>query len=181
MPKLPEFKDWQAPWEKNGTEFSADVAKKLIYDLHRDTEKLTDEKSELKGQVGELQAKVTEAERANETEAEKSARERKELEDKLASAATKDLDITRLELALEHGLTKSQAKRLVGSTPEELQADAEELIADLGLKKDEQSTEQERETPNGHTRPRRVVNPLNPQGGDTGISADQLLEQIPLI
>ena len=180
MPKLPEFKDWQAPWEKSGTEFSADVAKKFIYDLHKDAEKAHEEISGLKASNTELQTKVTEAERANETDAEKAQREKAELESKLASAGEKDLDIARLELALEHGLTKSQAKRLVGKTPDELKADAEELIADLGLKKDETHQEGEGEqTPNGRTRPARVLNPLNPQGGDTGISTEQLLKEIP--
>jgi hypothetical protein len=38
----------------------------------------------------------------------------------------------RTEVALEKGLTPSQAKRLVGSTREELEADADELLKDLG-------------------------------------------------
>jgi len=37
----------------------------------------------------------------------------------------------RIEVALEKGLTPSQAKRLVGSTREELEADADELLKDL--------------------------------------------------
>jgi len=183
MPKLPEFKDWKAPWEKSETEFNADVARKFIYDLHKDAEKLTDQVSELKSSNTELQTKVTEAERANETDAEKAAREKAELESRLASASDKDLDIARLELALEHGLTKSQAKRLVGKTPDELKADAEELIADLGLKKDDDANDGggEDQTPNGRVRPARILNPLNPGGGDTGISTEQLLKEIPRI
>lgn len=41
----------------------------------------------------------------------------------------------RSEVALEKGLTASQAKRLVGSTKEEFAADADELLADLGPNK----------------------------------------------
>lgn len=57
-----------------------------------------------------------------------------------AEAAEKELATTRLEsarnqVALEKGLTPNQAKRLVGSTPEELAADADELLADLGSTK----------------------------------------------
>lgn len=180
MAKLPEFKDWKAPWEKSGTEFSADVAKKFIYDLHKDVEVKTEENSVLKTANTELRTKVTEAERATLTDAEKAAAEKADLEKKLAEASSKDLDVARLELALEHGLTKSQAKRLVGKTPEELKADAEELIADLGIKKEESNPEDEgNQTPTGRTRPARVTNPLNPGGTDTGISTEQLLKEIP--
>jgi cell division septum initiation protein DivIVA len=181
MPKLPEFKDWKAPWEKSETEFNADVARKFIYDLHKDVEKGAEEISTLKTQNSELQTKVTETEKANMTEAEKAAHEKAELEKKLASAGEKDLEVTRLELALEHGLTKSQAKRLVGKTAEELTADAEALIEDLGLKKDESNNPDGEQTPDGRTRPRRLQNPLNPQGGDTGISTEQLLKELPRI
>lgn len=182
MPKLPEFKDWKAPWEKTGTEFNADVAKKFIYDLHKDVEGKTEENSALKTQNTELQGKVDEAQRANETEAQKADREKKELEAKLSEADGKDLEITRLKLALEHGLTESQAKRLVGKTSEELTADAEALIEDLGLKKDESNPDDQNggQPLNGRTRPARVTNPLNP-GGDTntGLSTEQLLKEIP--
>jgi uncharacterized protein YaiL (DUF2058 family) len=180
MPKLPEFKDWKAPWEKSGTEFSADVAKKFIYDLHKDVEKGTEEISTLKTQNTELQTKVTEAEKASMTDAEKAAAERAELEKKLATAGEKDLEVARLQLALKHGLTESQAKRLIGKTAEELAADAEVMIEDLGLKKDDSNPEGE-QTPNGRTRPQRLTNPLNPQGGDTGISTEQLLKELPRI
>lgn len=40
--------------------------------------------------------------------------------------------LDRLEVALEKGLSPSQAKRLVGNTREELVADADELLKDLG-------------------------------------------------
>lgn len=40
----------------------------------------------------------------------------------------------RLEVAAEKGLTLSQAKRLVGATKEELEADAEELLESFGGK-----------------------------------------------
>lgn len=46
-------------------------------------------------------------------------------------ASSAELDAIRYGIALEKGLTKTQAKRLVGSTPEELAADADELLKDL--------------------------------------------------
>jgi hypothetical protein len=86
---------------------------------------------ENKGKLDELEPlakQAREAEEAKKTEmqrlqdrAEKAEKER----DSHASTAT------RLQVAMEKGLTPSQAKRLVGSTREELEADADELIADL--------------------------------------------------
>ena len=75
------------------------------------------------------------AERLAAIEEEKKTAEQK-LEER-ATKAEKDLADVRIEsarnaVALEKGLTASQAKRLVGSTPEELAADADELLRDLG-------------------------------------------------
>lgn len=77
-------------------------------------------------------AKKSEIEKATEklTRAEQRA---KEAEDKLM----------RLEVAMEKGLTPAQAKRLVGSTKEELLADADELLASFAPK----TSEPERKIP----------------------------------
>jgi membrane protein involved in colicin uptake len=48
-----------------------------------------------------------------------------------ASAAKATTDALRAQVALDKKLTPSQAKRLVGATQEELEADADELLADL--------------------------------------------------
>lgn len=47
-------------------------------------------------------------------------------------ATTAELAAMRLEVALDKGLTKTQAKRLVGTTLDELAADADDLLADFG-------------------------------------------------
>lgn len=52
-----------------------------------------------------------------------------------ARAAQIELANIRNEIALEKGLTPSQAKRLVGGTREELASDADELLADLKVSK----------------------------------------------
>jgi len=46
-------------------------------------------------------------------------------------AAEAELRATRLEVAHEKGLTPAQAKRLVGTTREELEADADEILRDF--------------------------------------------------
>jgi hypothetical protein len=62
--------------------------------------------------------------------------EQQRLNDRVAAAeaalAQKVLEADRASVALEKGLTASQAKRLVGSDRDELAADAEQLLADLG-------------------------------------------------
>lgn len=58
-----------------------------------------------------------------------------------AEATLKDTQTTvaRLEVALEKGLTMSQARRLVGSTKEEIEADADEVLRDFGTRADQES------------------------------------------
>jgi hypothetical protein len=83
------------------------------------------------------------ADRAKARENEDAAKRLKDLEDSdktelqkatdAANAATKRADeaesrALRLEIAHEKGLTPAQAKRLVGGTREELEADADELV-----------------------------------------------------
>lgn len=71
-------------------------------------------------------------EEANKTELQKLA-ERAETAEKALTPA--QAQIARLEVALEKGLTATQAKRLVGSTKEEFAADADELLNDLASSK----------------------------------------------
>lgn len=73
---------------------------------------------------------VKEFEDRDKTDQERTSEKLADLEKNLTTAQA---DAVRFEIALERGLTKSQARRLVGGTREELEADAEELIADLGL------------------------------------------------
>lgn len=56
----------------------------------------------------------------------------KDLEAKFAQSEARAL---RAEVANAKGLTPSQAKRLVGDTLEELEADADELLKDIGTQK----------------------------------------------
>ena len=73
--------------------------------------------------------RLAEIEEASKTEAQKAA-DRLAAAEKAATEASSSL--ARLEVALAKGLTPSQAKRLVGSTREELEADADELLKDIG-------------------------------------------------
>jgi len=74
-------------------------------------------------------AKLAEIEESNKTEAQKLS-ERAEIAEK--ALAAKELEADRALVALEKGLTASQAKRLVGASRDEFLADADQLLADLG-------------------------------------------------
>jgi hypothetical protein len=73
-----------------------------------------------------LAARLKEFEDRDKSEATR-ALERAEAAEKAAAAA--EARALRLEVASEKGLTPAQAKRLVGETREELEADADELVA----------------------------------------------------
>ena len=90
----------------------------------------------LRGEAGDYRRKLREAEerlqefeQAGKSELEKATERAAAAEAAMAHAAS---EAARLRVAMTKGLTVDQAKRLVGSTVEELEADAEELIKAFG-------------------------------------------------
>ena len=79
-------------------------------------------------------AKLAELEAAGKTEAEKLTEAATVAEARAAKAEARAL---RAEIAHAKGLTPAQAKRLVGDTQEELEADADELVEAFGGKKND--------------------------------------------
>lgn len=79
--------------------------------------------------AAELEARLKEIDDAGKSEAEKTS-ERLAAAEKAATEA--EQRALRLEIAAEKGLTPKQAKRLVGSTRDELESDADELLATFG-------------------------------------------------
>jgi len=73
----------------------------------------------------EAAKKLAEIEDANKSDIERAAATTKAAEDRAVAA---ELRAMRLEVAASKGLTPAQAKRLVGTTVEELEADADELL-----------------------------------------------------
>lgn len=73
--------------------------------------------------------KFDQAQQASKSDIEKATERAQKAEADLAASQQLAL---RSEIALTKGLTPTQAKRLVGSTREELEADADELLKDLG-------------------------------------------------
>lgn len=94
-------------------------------------------------ELKELRSKVQEIEDKDKSENERLQSQVAELT-KRAEAAEATVD--RFEVAAAKGLTPAQARRLVGSTKEELEADADEMRAELGLDKEEEKSEEEEST-----------------------------------
>jgi hypothetical protein len=78
-------------------------------------------------------------------------------------AAQAEAELMRLRVAMRKGLTETQAKRLVGSSEDELEEDADDLLASFKPptpepKDDEQEAEPERD-PNPRRRPQERLRP----------------------
>lgn len=136
---FPSYETWQAPWEKKGDDFDAEIAKKFIYNLQKeaDTVKGTraTERQADKDRISELESKVQEFEDKDLSEVERLRKENERLKEKGVKrdeGAGENSDATRLEIALEKGLTLAQSRRLVGKTREELEADADTFLAEVG-------------------------------------------------
>lgn len=102
------------PWGSDD-EFDPDKAWRLIQNLRK-------EKDELKP----LAAKARQLEEAQKSEQEKLQERLTSLEQQHQQAT---VEAARLKVALSKGLTEVQARRLVGATLEELEADADDLLA----------------------------------------------------
>lgn len=82
-------------------------------------------KREAEKRASDLEARLKEFEDRDKSESQRMAERAEAAEKALTDAQSRAL---RLEVAAEKGLTPAQAKRLVGSTREELEADAAELL-----------------------------------------------------
>lgn len=84
---------------------------------------------EAERRANDLDKRLKEFEDAGKTEIEKLTGRVADLEPKLTAAEARAL---RLEIALDKGVPKSLAVRLQGSTREEMEADADELLKTIG-------------------------------------------------
>lgn len=87
-----------------------------------------------------------------------------DLQSKLDAALAR---VDRLEVAIDKKLTVKQANRLSGATREELEADADDFLADLGVKTDDDKktppTRQPREALRGGGDPTDDQEPIDPK------------------
>lgn len=135
--------------EDDGDKFDADTAKAKISKANREARQLRERLKQLEP----LAEKAKELEDANKTELEKLTERASGAEDRATSA---ELRALRMEVALDKApdgmpVTKIRAlaKRLTGSTQEELEADAEELFAEFAPASDAST--------NGDGRPKETL------------------------
>jgi hypothetical protein len=171
LPKKVE--DWKAPWEvdADGNDLPEEDQKldparlkKLLHGLFSDKERALEQVDELRTQKDELETKVADAADPKALEKLQADLQQAKAEAEKAKSGG-SLQALRYEIALEKGLTKSQARRLVGESREELEEDADELIKDLrptrSSKDDDQGDDGDRLDPRRgpQTRHRNPVDP----------------------
>lgn len=136
---LPKLEDWKAPWEvdlKEGDDpkeaIDLDKLKRYVHGVLGDKERTQAERDTIKTERDTLKAEKDAAARKDESDVDRLTRERDEALEKARKAGETSIETIRLQVALDKGLTKTQAKRLVGSTKEELEADADEILTEWG-------------------------------------------------
>lgn len=172
--KLGEFDNFKAPWESetgSDAEIDAEKFKKYLFNLLLDKAKAEDA-------ADEAAEKVTKAEKDLKNAKDEVAKgdptgKIAELETNLAEAE-KDRDkaqgdLLRVTVGIEKGLTPKQAARLQGSTKEEIEADADEILETFGVKQASKESDEDDDEGSGRTSPRPKLNLVNPgDGGGSG-------------
>lgn len=190
MPKnettdFPSFDDWDAPFDPD--EVDGEKALRLIYQIRKDEHRLKarlakkDEKLEETEQALTVFKEAAEAaEREGESETDALKRQIEALQKKIDEKPAENLEAARLRIALKYNLTERQANRLVGDDVEALEEDAEALIEELGLNKNESESQREEndhvreEEPDAELRRRpRGRAPLDPKP-DAGPAVDPI-------
>lgn len=119
----------EAPADEQHDELSPEALRKAL-------EKVRKEAAGYRTKVRELEplaSKARELEDAGRSEMERLTARAETAERERGESVARAL---RLEVAFEKGLTPAQAKRLVGGTRDELEADADEILRDFPVKTD---------------------------------------------
>lgn len=124
---LPPSDGDQQGQEGQQSELWADpeAAKHAIEKLRRENARYRTERKELEP----LARRARDLEEQGKSEVEKLTGKLQASETAAQQAQT---ELAKLRVALKHGLTETQARRLVGTTDDELEADAKELLASFG-------------------------------------------------
>ncbi len=150
-----------ATGEPDGDGMATDAGKRAI-------QKERERVKELERQIAELQPlaeTAKKAEEANKTELQRLGDQVAQLTQERDAATA---ERARLSVALEKGLTATQAKRLVGATPEEIAADADQLLSDLGIAPGAVEEQEPEATPAPGNRQEQLAGGLDPTMAATG-------------
>jgi len=187
MSKLPEkVDDWKAPWETETgeTEIDKGKLKRYLFGLLGDKEKLQERASTAETRAADLEKQVTEKSREGETEVDRLKRELQEAKDAAGKAGGDTPEVLKLRVALEKGIPAGDVKRLVGSTEEELKADADELLKSFGLGGKDDNGGDGGSSGAGVTRraPRGTNNPGDPNPGEGAeVTFEKAMDAIPRV
>lgn len=126
---------------EGGKTFTQEQIDKIVEDrLARERDKFKDY-DDLKSQVATLVAEKKKLEDEGKSDSDKVSEQlaalQKQLEEEKSAREKSEAEALRLRVATAKGLNETQARRLQGSTQDELEADADELIAAFGGKKDD--------------------------------------------
>jgi DNA repair exonuclease SbcCD ATPase subunit len=144
-------------------EFDVDRAKAKI-------RKANSEAKNLRERVKQLEAAESKLREIEDSEKSELQRLQEQLADAEKRAGTAQMESLRLQVAHDKGLTPSQARRLSGSTLEELEADADELLELFARPSQE-------DTPRVPSRPRPRLTDDTPSNEETR-TPDQLASEV---
>lgn len=123
----------------------------------------------------DLQAKLQGLEDKDKSEAQR-------LQDAVTVAEKRALDaeqrLLRIEVGAAKGLSVAQAKRLVGETQEELEADADELLSTFGASSAKDSAAEDKPKPRGSGRPAEKLRPGAAPDAEPKVDPGQLAASI---
>lgn len=147
----------------DGEPFDADRARAKIT-------KTNSEAAALRRRLADAEGQLAKIDEEGKTELQKAADRATSAEQKVADL---ELRALRAEVAAEKGLTPAQAKRLVGATVEELQADADELLASFGPQQNPAGT------PAGRPTDRPAAGSSDPTQQPVELDPAKLAESVP--
>lgn len=154
----------QSPDPQEGEEFDKDRAQAKITKANNEAKSLRKRLKDLEPQLEEL-ARLKEEGKSDKDKLEERATGAE------GRASKAEHEAARLRVALKKGLTEVQAKRLIGENEEELEADADELLA---------SFKDEDEGPEPKRRPRERLRPgASPSSEPEETDPRKLAESIP--
>lgn len=137
--KVPALADFKAPWETDAgeVEIVKPTLKKYIHGIVLDAAKRADRAEDAEAKIADAEKKASDAER--ELAAGDQTGKINELTTKLAEAESTGskaaLDLLRIKVGDEAGLTIKQSLRLQGTDEDSLKADADEILETFGVKK----------------------------------------------
>lgn len=185
MLKLPKLEDFKAPWENhlkegedpNEVEIDRDKLKRYIHGVLSDKEKAQEKVEEITTERDTLKTQLEEKAAEGESETDKLKRKLAAAEAKAKKAEEPDIEKLQLEVAVEKGLTKTQAKRLVGKNLEEMSADADELLKEFGAAKADDDEDGGDDVGLRVTPRTKLKNPGDPAGESRDWDPDKMADQ----